>query len=90
MSGKSDNQMVKGVSWLFCLSLLTGILSPSQLRCQGKNTMTINQTRFELNGKHFEFTGVSFFNAIYNPEFKKSPERRRQLTGKYNEYGIQV
>jgi len=87
---KSDNQMVNVVSWLFCLLLLTGILSPAQLIGQGKNTISINETRFELNGKHFEFTRVSFFNAIYNPEFNKSSERRRQLIGKYNEYGIQV
>jgi hypothetical protein len=90
MSGKSENQMVNFVSWLFCLLLLTGIFSPAQLRDQGKNTITINETRFELNGKHFEFKGVSFFNAIYNTEFNKSSEGRRQLTGKYNEYGIQV
>ncbi|MCX6329502.1 MAG: hypothetical protein NTZ85_08340 [Bacteroidia bacterium] len=43
-----------------------------------------------MNSKPFEFTGISFFNAIYNPEFNSSGEVRRQWIRKFNEYGINV
>lgn len=43
-----------------------------------------------LNGNPFEFTGVSFFNCLYNPEFNRNPEIRRDWIRKFNEYGINV
>jgi hypothetical protein len=57
---------------------------------QSKNVIKVKGTGFEVNGKPFEFTGISFFNAIYNPEFNKDSGTRRQWIRKFNEYGINV
>ena len=32
-----------------------------------KNEITVSGTCFLLNGKPFPYTGISFYNAIYNP-----------------------
>ena len=34
------------------------------LHSQQKNVVTIKGIKFEMNGKPFEYTGVSFFNAL--------------------------
>lgn len=57
---------------------------------QGKNVISIDGTNFELNGKPFEFTGISFFNAIYNPEFNRSSESRRDYIKQFAGSGINV
>jgi len=36
---------------------------------QVENSLTIRNTDFEINGKPFEFTDVSFFNALFYAEF---------------------
>jgi hypothetical protein len=59
-------------------------------RSQTGNVLTVNGHRFELNGKPFEFTGLSFFNAIYNPEFNSSSESRQKYLKQFREYGINV
>ena len=50
----------------------------------------VSGTRFLLDGKPFPYTGISFFNAIYNPAFNKSPEDRAAWLGKFRKYGINV
>jgi hypothetical protein len=57
---------------------------------QGKNTIGIKDTRFVMNGENFEYTGISFFNALYNPEFNKSSDARRQWLRKFSNTGINV
>jgi SAM-dependent methyltransferase len=57
---------------------------------QSQITLSVRGTGFEMNQKPFEFTGVSFFNAIYNPEFNRSSEVRREWIRKFNDYGINV
>lgn len=52
--------------------------------------LTIKGTGFLLNGKPFPFTGVSFFNAIYNPSFNKSTNERKLWLAKFQRYGINV
>ena len=52
--------------------------------------ITVRGTRFELDGKPFPYTGVSFFNAIYNPGFNRSSEARLQWLAKFQAYGINV
>lgn len=61
-----------------------------KIDAQGTNVLKVNGTAFELNGKHFEYTGISFFNAIYNPEFNRNSEIRREWIRKFNDYGINV
>ncbi len=50
--------------------------------------ITVSGTRFLLDGKPFPFTGVSFFNAIYNPAFNESSAARRRWMEKFQRYGI--
>jgi hypothetical protein len=60
------------------------------IKSHSANTIKINGIHFEMNGKPFEYTGISFFNAIYNPEFNRSSEARRNYLRKFNEFGINV
>lgn len=69
---------------LLCLLCFQGIYA------QAKNVLSIKGTNFEMNSKPFEFTGVSFFNAIYNAEFNKSRPDRHLWIKKFNENGINV
>lgn len=59
-------------------------------RSQTFNKLSVNGTRFEMNGKPFEFTGLSFFNAIFNQEFNSDRELRLKYLHKFREYGINV
>jgi hypothetical protein len=52
--------------------------------------LSVSGTRFQLDGKPFPYTGVSFFNAIYNPTYNKTSEARREWLGKFREHGINV
>jgi hypothetical protein len=51
-------------------------------------SLTIRDTHFYLDGKHFPLTGVSFFNAIYNPAFHENGEKRREWMRKFKSYGV--
>ena len=75
---------------LHILAIVIFILVNNSGNAQGKNTLTISGTRFEMNGKPFEFTGISFFNALYNKEFNKSSEARSECIRKFNETGFNV
>lgn len=55
-----------------------------------QSTLAIKDTRFLLNGQPFPFTGVSFFNSIYNPEFGKDRQKRLEWMDKLQAYGINV
>jgi hypothetical protein len=57
---------------------------------QSKKTLTVNGTRFEMNGQPFEYTGVSFFNALYNKEFNKNSDARKKHIRGFNDSGINV
>jgi len=48
----------------------------------------VSGTKFTLDGKPFPLNGVSFFNAIYNPEFNRSSEVRREWIRKFQRYGV--
>src|SRR5687767_7543528 len=52
--------------------------------------LSVSGTRFLLDGQPFPYTGISFFNAIYNPEFNRTAEGRRQWIEKFKKYGINV
>jgi hypothetical protein len=55
-----------------------------------KHELTISGTKFFLNGARFPYTGVSFFNAIYNTNFNVSSEARGRWLKKFQSYGINV
>jgi hypothetical protein len=55
-----------------------------------KHEITISGTCFLLNGAPFPYTGISFYNAIYNPSFNESSAVRRKWLQKFQKYGINV
>jgi hypothetical protein len=57
---------------------------------QNNPLLTIRDSRFELDSKPFPFTGVTFFNAIYNPAFNRDSATRRRWMEKFRSYGINV
>jgi len=52
--------------------------------------ITISGTRFMLDGHPFPYTGLSFFNAIYNPSFNQSSNERVRWLRKFQKYGVNV
>jgi len=52
--------------------------------------LTVSGSRFLLDGKPFPYTGISFFNAVYNPALHKSREDRVAWIRKFQRYGINV
>ena len=53
-------------------------------------TLTVEGARFLMDGEPFAYTGVSFFNALYNAEFNRSEEARGLWLDKFRRYGITV
>ncbi len=52
--------------------------------------LSIVGTRFLLDGRPFPYTGVSFFNAIYNQPFHQSATVRQQWLAKFQKHGVNV
>lgn len=52
--------------------------------------LTISGAKFLLDGKPFPYTGVSFFNAIYNTNFNATTEARVAWLKKFQSCGINV
>jgi len=50
----------------------------------------IQGTNFTLNDELFNFTGISFFNALYNPTFNCREQTQLQWLQKFRDYGITV
>ncbi|MBN1987554.1 MAG: cellulase family glycosylhydrolase [Prolixibacteraceae bacterium] len=77
-----------------CLKLISIVLIFLQTEeasfAQSRNKITINGTRFEMNGEPFEYTGISFFNTLYNPSFNKSSDSRREYLKQLKATGINV
>ncbi|MDQ3701939.1 MAG: hypothetical protein M3442_13610 [Chloroflexota bacterium] len=48
----------------------------------------IDGTRLTLDGRPFPFTGLSFFNAIYNPAFNRSPAERLRWLRVFRDNGV--
>lgn len=68
------------------LALLAAVALP----LAAASELTIRGRCFYLDGHPFPYTGVSFFNAIYNPAFHASPEARREWFAKFRRYGVNV
>ena len=69
---------------LFLLTLLLPAPLPNAAE------LSIQGTRFLLDEKPFSYVGVSFFNAIYNPNFNASTEARKRWLQKFRDHGITV
>jgi hypothetical protein len=59
-------------------------------RAQTSHVLGIEGTAFTLDGQPFYYTGVSFFNAIYNPTLNANDASRRMWLGKLKASGINV
>src|SRR3954464_7805484 len=79
---------------IFTLLLGLAVCYPCSIRAGGeeksKRSLSISGTRFLLDGKPFPYTGVSFFNAVYNPAFNASSAERKRWLGKFRDYGVNV
>jgi hypothetical protein len=73
---------------LLCLLCSAAALPPA--RAAESRVLAVSGTRFLLDGQPFPYTGISFFNALYNPEFNRSPENRKQWLEKFKKYGVNV
>jgi hypothetical protein len=69
-------------------ALLLGGTPPAP--AQQTAEITVSGTRFLLDGEAFPYTGVSFFNAIFNPAFNRTRAERREWIEKFQRYGINV
>ena len=63
---------------------------PGPVARAGGHELSITGTRFLLDGRAFPYTGVSFFNAIYNPSFGGNHKERVRWLRKFQRYGINV
>lgn len=57
---------------------------------RSSHELRIAGERFLLDGAPFEFTGVSFFNALFNAEFNRDSATRRAWLRKFAAHGINV
>ena len=57
---------------------------------EASHRIAVASTRFTLDDNPFAYTGLSFFNAIYNPTFNTSSEARLAWMKKFQTYGINV
>ncbi len=66
------------------------LLLPAAALAAPSHVLTVKGTRFLMDGKPFPYTGISFFNAVFNPAFNESSAVRRQWLAKFQRYGINV
>ena len=74
------------VAFLFVSIFL--FATPSSAR--SGHVISIKGTEFFVDGHPFAFTGVSFFNAIYNKAFNENSQTRRAVMQKFQRYGVNV
>ena len=78
-------------TYIFRLLVLIAALTRwSSTATAQQNEIGVRGTTFVMNGKPFPYTGISFFNAIYNPAFNNSTAERRKWLAKFQRYGINV
>ena len=76
---------------IFIVFIILSAVSVYSIRAQDhKHEITIKGTRFEMNGEPFEYTGISFFNAIFNEEFNRNSQVRKEWMQKFLGTGINV
>lgn len=70
--------------------LLLLLFMPGLRAATPAHVLTVQGTRFLMDGEPFPYTGISFFNAVYNPAFNRSATERKQWLAKFQRYGINV
>src|SRR5688572_4257780 len=76
----------------FFIFFFSGIqcMLPLKLKAQPSPVIAIKGTNFTLDEKHFDFTGISFFNALYNDSFNINEKEQVRWLKKFKENGISV
>lgn len=74
----------------FLMLVLWAFIIHGSVGAQGKNIIAVKGTGFEMNGNPFEYTGISFFNALFNPAFNENSDIRREWIRKFKDTGINV
>lgn len=59
-------------------------------RATGQNSIGTSGTHFTMDAKQFDFTGISFFNALYNDAFNSDERVQLDWLKKFKHYGISV
>lgn len=80
---------LKWVHFSTCMLIFLCFL-PSLLSAQSNEDIRVDGLGFTFQGQPFHYTGVSFFNAIYNPSFNRSSQERKEWLQKFKNYGINV
>ena len=70
--------------------LVLFLFHPSVHAAAPQHVITVQGTHFLMDGKPFPFTGISFFNAVFNPTFNQSSAERKRWLAKFQKYGINV
>jgi hypothetical protein len=70
--------------------LALALLRPLAAAAPARHVLSVQGTHFLMDGEPFPFTGISFFNAVFNPAFNESSAARRQWLAKFQRYGINV
>jgi hypothetical protein len=52
------------------------------------HTLGVQGTRLTMDGRPFPLTGVSFFNAVYNPTFNRSAGERERWLRTFLDWGV--
>jgi len=81
--------MPVGKNYGTVLLLLIGTAA-SAVAMQPHHELTVSGTHFRLDGAPFPYTGITFFNAVFNPTFNSSSKVRQEWIRKFQRYGINV
>lgn len=81
--------MTRPVAVVACMAMLLWVGS-DRPAAQGQRGISVSGTRFMMDGKPFPYTGVSFFNALYNRPFNASSKDRIEWLRKFQKYGVNV
>lgn len=81
--------MTRPFAVITCMAMLLWV-EPGGPAAQRTRGISVSDTRFTMDGKPFPYTGVSFFNALYNRPFNASSEERIEWLRKFQKYGVNV
>jgi len=80
--------MIKVRFFLVAMALLW--CRPAADAAAPAHVLSVQGTHFLMDGRPFPYTGITFFNAVFNPAFNQSHEARMQWLHKFQHYGINV
>ncbi|HEV7350835.1 hypothetical protein [Telluribacter sp.] len=81
---------MKTFNYAVAYTFLVVFLFILPVQAQSVGELTVQGTEIWKDGKPFPFTGISFFNAIYNPTFNKDRVERKKWLEKFDRYGLNV